>query len=87
MQNTTPTPHDQIQSIVLGFWHGRALAVATELGVPDMLANGPRHVDELALRTQTNPSALFRLLRTLENIGIVVQAAPRVFYNITEAVN
>ena len=62
MQNTKPAPHEQIFSIVLGFWQARALAVATELGLPDLFAEGPLHVDELASRTKTNASALFRPL-------------------------
>jgi hypothetical protein len=61
MQNTKPTPHEQIFSTVLGFWQARALAVATDLGVPDLLDEGPMHVDELANRTKTNAAALFRL--------------------------
>ena len=81
MQNTKPAPHEQILSIVLGFWQARALAVATDLGLPDILAEGPLHVDELASRTKTNVSALFRLLRALESIGIFIQASPRVFFN------
>ena len=81
MQNTKPAPQEQIFSIVLGFWQARALAVATELGVPDLLAEGPLHIDELASRTKTNASALFRLLRALESIGIFTQTSPRVFAN------
>jgi hypothetical protein len=81
MQNTKRAPHEQILSIVLGFWQARALAVATELGLPDLLAEGPLHVDELASRTKTNASALFRLLRALESTGIFTQTSPRVFVN------
>ena len=81
MQNTKPAPQEQILSIVLGFWQARALAVATELGLPDLLADGPLHVDELASRTKTNASALFRLLRALESIGIFTETSPRVFVN------
>ena len=81
MQNTKPAPQEQIFSIVLGFWQARALAVATELGLPDLLVAGPLHVDECASRTKTNPSALFRLLRALESIGIFTQTTPRVFGN------
>jgi O-methyltransferase domain/Dimerisation domain len=81
MQNTKPAPQEQILPIVLGFWQARALAVATELGVPDLLAEGPLRVDELASRTQTDASALFRLLRALESIGIFAQASPGVFSN------
>jgi hypothetical protein len=54
-------------------------AVATELGLPDLLAEGPLNVDQLARRTKTNASALFRLLRALESIGIFTPASPRVF--------
>src|SRR5262249_37947705 len=81
MQNTKPVPQEQIFSIVLGFWQARALAVATELGLPDLLADGPLHIDELTRRTKTNASALFRLLRALESIGIFTQTSPRVFGN------
>ena len=81
MPNTKPAPQEQILSIVLGFWQARALAVATELGLPDLLAEGPLHVEELASRTATNASALFRLIRALESIGIFVEASPGVFSN------
>ncbi len=81
MPNTKPAPQEQILPIVLGFWQARALAVATDLGLPDLLAEGPLHVDELAIRTKTNALALFRLLRALESIEIFVQASPGVFSN------
>jgi hypothetical protein len=81
MQNTKSAPQEQILPIVLGFWQARALAVATELGLPDLLAKGPLDVDQLASRTKTNASALFRLLRALESIGIFTQTSPRVFSN------
>ena len=55
--------------------------MATELGLPDLLADGPLHIDELTRRTKTNASALFRLLRALESIGIFTQTSPRVFGN------
>src|SRR5499426_4288600 len=81
MQNTRPVPQEQIFSIVVGFWQARTLAVVTELGLSDLLVEGPLHVDELASRTKTNASALFRLLRALESIGIFTQTSPRVFGN------
>ena len=80
MRNT-PVPEEQILSFVLGFWQSRALAVATELGLPDLLAEGPLHINELARRTETNASALFRLLRDLESIGVFIQISPHVFGN------
>ena len=81
MTNTKLTPAAQMLSLFLSFWQGRAVATATELGVSDLLINGPLPVDELARRTKTNASALFRLLRALESIGIFTQVSPRVFGN------
>ena len=75
------TPHEKILSIVQGFWRARAVAVATELDLPELLADGPMHVEELARRTETNSAALFRLLRALESVGIFTQSAPRTFSN------
>ena len=80
MSNKT-APQERILPIVLGYWQARAIAVATELGVPDLLAEGPLHVDALASRTNTDASAVFRLLRALESIGIFTQASPRIFSN------
>jgi hypothetical protein len=37
MGNKT-APQERILPIVLGYWQARAIAVATELGVPDLLA-------------------------------------------------
>ena len=81
MPNAQPTPQARILSLVLGFWQSRALAVAAELGLPDLLAHGPLSVAELAHRTQTHAPALFRLLRALESIGIFTQASPESFSN------
>lgn len=81
MQDTAPAPHERIFSIVMGLWYARALAVATELELPELLAEKPLRVEELATRTQTDPSALFRLLRALASIGIFTEVRPRVFSN------
>jgi O-methyltransferase domain len=81
MVNTQPSPHEQVLSIILNFWQGRAVAMATELTLPDLLVDGPLHVDKLASLTKTNVSALFRLLRALESIGVFNQVSPRVFAN------
>lgn len=75
--STMPTPHEQVLSLVLSFWQGRAVAMATELGLADLLLEGPLHVDELSSRTKVNVSALFRLLRALESIVIFNQVSPR----------
>ncbi|WP_158944376.1 methyltransferase [Granulicella sp. S190] len=81
MQSTTPSPQEQILSIILGFWQARSLALVTELHIAEHLADGPLDVAELAKRTSVNASALFRVLRALESTGIFQQVSPRVFAN------
>jgi O-methyltransferase domain/Dimerisation domain len=81
LQNMKPSPQEQILSTILGFWQARTLALATELSIADHLAEGPLDVAELANRTKTNASALFRVLRAMESTGIFRQVSPRVFAN------
>jgi hypothetical protein len=76
-----PTPHEQILAITAGFWQSRALAVAAELELADLLAAGPLHIDAIASRTKTHAPSLFRLLRALESLAIFSQIAPMVFAN------
>ncbi|WP_224367734.1 acetylserotonin O-methyltransferase [Hyalangium versicolor] len=59
----------------------RVIYIAAELGLADLLAQGPRDVDELAKATETDPDSLFRVLRTLEALGLVTQDCERVFQN------
>lgn len=77
----SPAPHEQIFNIIMGFWQSRALAVATELELADLLADGPLAASMLASRTKTDPSSLFRLMRALESIGVFRQVSPGVFTN------
>ncbi|MHB8573777.1 MAG: methyltransferase [Dehalococcoidia bacterium] len=59
-----------------GWWDGfrlsQATCVATKLGIPDLLADGPRASADLAQVTGTHPVALFRLLRGLTAAGLLV---------------
>ena len=42
-----------------------ALSLAAELGIADLLADGPRSSEELAQTTSTHPRSLHRILRLL----------------------
>ena len=46
------------------------LTLAAELGVPDLLANGPQSSDEIARATSSHPGSVYRLLRLLSTVGI-----------------
>jgi hypothetical protein len=59
----------------------RCIYVAAELGLADLLAAGPRSVEELASATQTHADSLYRVLSALEGLGVVEQVEPRRFRN------
>jgi hypothetical protein len=75
------TPQEHILGVVTAFWQSRALAVAAELELADLVADGPVLVDILAATTKTDALSLFRVMRALESIGIFTQVSPRVFAN------
>jgi hypothetical protein len=49
------------------------------LGIPDLLADGPRSVEALARETHVNPDALYRVLRLLGSNGIFREVSPKTF--------
>ncbi|WP_236700306.1 acetylserotonin O-methyltransferase [Allosalinactinospora lopnorensis] len=56
--------------------HSRALQTAAELGIGDLLADGPRTAADLAAATSTRPDALYRLLRLLGACGVLTETEP-----------
>ena len=55
------------------------ISVAASLGIADLLADGPRPVDELATEAGAHPEGLFRLLRGLAGIGVFTEVSARTF--------
>jgi len=73
------SPHAQLDRMITGYWLSQAIYAAAKFGIADLLAAGPRSVDDLAQKTSTNPDALYRLLRALASVGIFVEGPPRQF--------
>src|SRR4051794_226666 len=69
----------QLSQIITAYWQSQAVYVAAELGVADLLKDGPQPVSSLAASTSTHEDALFRLLRALASIGVFAELAPRTF--------
>ena len=59
----------------------RALGRAADLLIPDELAGGPLHVDELAGRTGAEAATLHRILRALASDGVFAEVERGVFQN------
>jgi SAM-dependent methyltransferase len=60
-------------------WITQGIYVAAELGIADLLAEGPRSVEELAEQTNTHGGALYRVLRALAGVGVFAQDSQRRF--------
>jgi hypothetical protein len=64
---------ERVAEIHIGWMVSRALHVAAELGVADVLASGPKSITELASATSAHPGSLYRLLRMLASNGIFAE--------------
>jgi predicted O-methyltransferase YrrM len=79
MTTATEAPHVEIMRMLHAPLVTQALAVAAELGVADLVAGGPRSVDDLAAAVDADPDALYRVLRALAGSGVFSEVSPRTF--------
>jgi hypothetical protein len=71
-----PTPPAQlIVDLGFGFIVSGALAAATQLGIADRLAEGPKPPEALAKELGADARSLFRLLRLLASVGVFSEDA------------
>ena len=70
---STPSPDEQIWTLMRGALATRALAIVAELGVADALAAGPRPVAEVAEEVHADTDTLHRLLRALASEGVFTE--------------
>jgi O-methyltransferase domain/Dimerisation domain len=73
--------HDfpELLRIVVGYRISQCIHAAVELRIPDLLACGPKTVDEVAAATAAHTESLYRLLRLLTGAGIFTEVASRQF--------
>jgi hypothetical protein len=69
----------KLLGILSGSWVAQCCYAVAKLGVPDLLAQGPRSVDELAAGCGADAAALERLLRGMASIGLFRATAPRTY--------
>ena len=55
-------PREQLRDLIRGYRISQAIYVVTRLGIPDLLADGPREIEELAHATGSHPPSLRRVL-------------------------
>jgi len=64
---------------VLGYQVSRAIYVVAQLNLADLLKDEARTVEQLAQETNSNPAALYRLLRMLTMVEVFEETAPHRF--------
>jgi O-methyltransferase domain/Dimerisation domain len=60
-------------------WVSRHLFVAAQMNLADLVAKGPRTAMELAESSSTDPSSLYRFMRTLASLGLFTEDRERRF--------
>ena len=73
------SPELALLELMRGYRQPRALHLAVELGIAELLAGGAKSAEELAEATGSHALSLTRLLRALSSSGVFVEAAPGVF--------
>lgn len=79
MTTAIETPHAEMMRMLEAPLITQALAVVAELGIAEMVADGPRSVVDLATAAGVNPDALYRVLRALAASGVFSEVSPRAF--------
>ncbi len=69
----------QLSRLMIGGWMTQAIYVAAELGIADLLTDGPKTAEELAERANAHGDALYRVLRALGSVGIFAEDGQRQF--------
>jgi len=72
-------PEDQMMQWITSKWITKPIYVAAELGIADLLHDGPMNVEALARKTDTHAPTLYRLLRALSSVGIFAEMDEHIF--------
>jgi hypothetical protein len=73
------TPPAQLMKFIVGKWISKPIYVAAELCIADMLAEGPKSIEELAQTSQTHAPTLYRMMRALASVGIFLETEDKQF--------
>jgi len=76
--STVPPPM-QLFLLSEGVTIQAALTLAANLGIADLLAEGPKTSEALAIETSTHPPSLYRVLRLLSSFGVFSEIDPGLF--------
>lgn len=64
-----------------GFWIAKAISVACELNLAEIIGGKEKTVEEIARQSSTDADALYRLMRALASEGVFEETTTRMFKN------
>ena len=79
MTHEAPPPSARLLELITGHWVTAALHAAARLRVADHIGRGAATTAALAEATGAHEPSLFRLLRALASLGVLVETEPRTF--------
>ncbi len=79
MSENAISPQDQMMQWITSKWITKPLHVVAELGIADLLRDGPLSVENLAKKTDTHTPTLYRILRSLSAVGIFEEIGEQEF--------
>lgn len=79
MQPPTLPLHTQLLQMASGYWLSQCIYVAAKLAIADHLSQGELPCRDLAMLTETEPIALYRILRALASVGIFQETSTETF--------
>lgn len=68
-------PQAQLMQMGMGFIISQAISVAAKLYIADHLKDGAKNAEQLARLTDTDQTALYRLMRALGSVGVFAEDA------------
>jgi hypothetical protein len=74
-----PDPGAELIRLVNDYATSQALWLAATLRLSDLLAGGPKSVDDLAAATESDASTLYELMHGLANAGVFEEKPGRTF--------
>ena len=74
MAQDPTSPAEELLQLISSYTSAQVVHVAAKLRLADLLAGGPRSVEDLAVATDTHAPSLARLVRALAALGIVAEA-------------
>ena len=76
MPTNAPDPQETMMRMITGQWIAKPVYVAAELGIADLLADGPMEIGQIARQCGAREDILVRLLRALAGVGVLQETSP-----------